>query len=249
MSEYGRQHFKDNRNEILERNKKYREANKEKKAAQDRCYYENNKEKCSKYIKNYYELNKDRLTEYKRQYYTENKTRIREQHKQYYGSNKNKAKERNKCYRESYKEKIAEQNKKYYIANKEKIKERSREYHKLNIDKWNIWKQRRRAKEKELPHELTAEQWGIIKDAFNNRCCYCGKELPLTQDHFIALDNGGEFSVNNIVPACKSCNSSKNNKKFFLWYPKHKHYSKKREKRILEYLKYKNGVQQMTLAL
>lgn len=63
--------------------------------------------------------------------------------------------------------------------------------------------------------ENSAQQ---IKKYFNNRCAYCGKELPLQQDHFIALSKGGEYSKNNIVPSCQSCNGSKGAKEFETWY-------------------------------
>lgn len=102
-----------------------------------------------------------------------------------------------------------------------------------------IKEQKRKALKKSLPHNLTAEQWKAIKKEFNNQCCYCGKkDKKLTQEHFIPLTKGGEYTINNIIPACKSCNSSKNNKDFFDWYPKQPFYSKEREQKILDYLGY-----------
>ena len=109
-----------------------------------------------------------------------------------------------------------------------------------------INEQKRRARVKELPSTLTLGQWNTIKIAFDNRCCYCGKVKPLAQEHFIAVANKGEYSHNNIVPACKSCNSSKRDKDFFEWYSKFKFYSKTREQKILKYLGYKNNIQQLS---
>ena len=72
---------------------------------------------------------------------------------------------------------------------------------------------RRKAKKKDLPATLTIEQWEAIKLAYGNRCAYCGKKetikRPLTQDHVIPISKGGGTTPDNIVPACKSCNSSK----------------------------------------
>jgi|GEM_PF-1216769 len=109
--------------------------------------------------------------------------------------------------------------------------------------------QKRIAKKKNLTATLTPKQWKHIKSKFNNKCCYCGKELTLTQEHFIALNNGGEYTHNNIIPACMHCNSSKQDKDFFEWYPKQEFYSKKREKKILDYLNYdkENKTQQLAL--
>ena len=110
-----------------------------------------------------------------------------------------------------------------------------------------MYTQRRMALKRQLPSTLTTEQWNIIKEAFNNKCCYCNLEKPLTQDHFLALNNGGPYVADNILPACKSCNSSKRDKQFFTWYPKYKHYSSEREQKILAYLGYIKGIQQLSL--
>ena len=109
--------------------------------------------------------------------------------------------------------------------------------------------QRREARKRSLECNLTAKQWLDIKLQFDNKCAYCGKELPLAQEHFLALSKSGEYTVNNIICACKTCNSSKSNKDFFTWYPKYKYYSKKRERFILKFLNYKDGIQQITLAI
>jgi 5-methylcytosine-specific restriction endonuclease McrA len=97
----------------------------------------------------------------------------------------------------------------------------------------------KRAEKKELIHTLTIKQWNEIKEIFNNKCCYCGRERILEQDHFIPLSKGGAYTFNNIVPACKSCNSGKRNNDFFEWYPKQKFYSKEKEGYILKHIKEK----------
>lgn len=40
-------------------------------------------------------------------------------------------------------------------------------------------------------------------------CCYCGNESDLTLDHLIPQFKGGRHSADNLVVACRSCNSSK----------------------------------------
>lgn len=73
-------------------------------------------------------------------------------------------------------------------------------------------------------------------------------EEQLHQEHFIPVSDKGEHTINNIIPACRSCNSSKGNKNFFEWYPDYKHYDKKRENFILEYLNYMDDdAQQLAL--
>jgi len=108
--------------------------------------------------------------------------------------------------------------------------------------------QRRLAIKKQLLSNLTPEQWITVKEKFKGVCCYCGEEKPLTIEHFIPVKNSGELTINNVLPSCLSCNSSKGAKQFFEWYPKQAFYSKKREQKILKYLNYKNEIQQFSLA-
>lgn len=68
---------------------------------------------------------------------------------------------------------------------------------------------KRRALIKELPCDLTAEQWEEIKLEQNYRCAMCGEEKPLTRDHIVPVTKGGGFTKSNIQGLCGSCNSSK----------------------------------------
>jgi 5-methylcytosine-specific restriction endonuclease McrA len=74
-------------------------------------------------------------------------------------------------------------------------------------------------------------------DYFNYECCYCGSTINLEQEHFIPLSLNGGYTKDNIMVACRSCNSSKNNHNFFDWYQRQSYYSKQREIKIIEYLK------------
>lgn len=213
--------------------------------------------KCRKCInqknKQYREANKSALSEYQKKYRENNKERIRERYKQYSHDNKKRILESCKKYRDNNKELISERQKKYYKNNKEYVIKRNYEYDKKNLKNTRarhaIKERKRRARKRILESTLTLSQWEDIKIYFNNRCAYCGEEKPLTKEHFIALLKGGEYTRNNILPVCKSCNSSKQDKSFFTWYPKQSFYSKEREKQILDFLNYKDKIQQLTFAL
>jgi len=147
-------------------------------------------------------------------------------------------------------EKESERKKKYRAENKETVSQKKKQWQLENPEKRRIARHNRRAKARQLPATLTEQQWQIVKEYFHNECAYCGKNGVLEQDHFIALSKGGEYTNNNIIPACPTCNRSKHDKNFHDWYPKQKFYSKKREKSILEYLGYdKQGEQQLALNL
>ena len=69
---------------------------------------------------------------------------------------------------------------------------------------------RRRARLLNAPGAgFTDSEWQEMKRDYGYVCVYCGQKKPLTQDHIVALDDGGAHEAENIVPACKSCNSGK----------------------------------------
>ncbi len=48
-----------------------------------------------------------------------------------------------------------------------------------------------------------------LKMHTSDACCYCGSQSDLTLDHLIPQFRGGKHSADNLVVACRSCNSSK----------------------------------------
>lgn len=70
--------------------------------------------------------------------------------------------------------------------------------------------QRRRKRLAAVDITLTRQQWREILEAHGHKCTYCGG-MPkiLEQDHIIPIIHGGAHSADNVLPACKSCNSSK----------------------------------------
>ena len=68
-----------------------------------------------------------------------------------------------------------------------------------------------------VDHDLTDEQWSAIQEAWEG-CAYCGTGAePLQKDCVLALSRGGRYTLDNIVPACRSCNASKCNDEVTGW--------------------------------
>ena len=109
-----KQHYKNNKEKILEHRKQYYENNREKILEHRKQYRENNKEKILEQAKQWRENNKEKILERAKQYRENNKEKIRETNKQYRENNKEKTRERNKQYRENNREKILEYYSNYY---------------------------------------------------------------------------------------------------------------------------------------
>ncbi len=50
------------------------------------------------------------------------------------------------------------------------------------------------------------------------QCIYCGAKKDLSYDHLIPLSRGGPDIPDNLVMACKSCNSSKGARGLYEWF-------------------------------
>jgi 5-methylcytosine-specific restriction endonuclease McrA len=68
-----------------------------------------------------------------------------------------------------------------------------------------------------VEHDLSDEQWSALKDAWSG-CAYCGATVEsLQRDCVLPLSRGGRYTLDNIVPACRSCNTSKCNDEVTSW--------------------------------
>ncbi|MDZ8172593.1 HNH endonuclease [Microbacterium xanthum] len=64
--------------------------------------------------------------------------------------------------------------------------------------------------------DLTDLQWSAIRVAWG-ACAYCGNQGPLQKDCVIPISRGGRYTLENVVPACRSCNASKCNAEVTGW--------------------------------
>lgn len=229
------EYYIENKKYILEREKKYRINNIEMFKAKEKKYYDENVDTIIKYQQKYRVKNKEKISYNRKLYYENNKEICNKRCREYYENNKNSISLKSKEYREKNKDILKEKNKEYRMKPEVKRSKKISEY------------KRRTLKKKALSF-LTKEQWGNTLKHFNNTCAYCGKQdLNLTLDHFVPLSKGGELSISNVIPCCYSCNASKNNTNFKIWYSKQEFYNKDSENKILDFLKYKDGIQQISI--
>lgn len=76
---------------------------------------------------------------------------------------------------------------------------------------------RRKRRMDRVEHDLSDAQWVALKLAWGG-CAYCAAVgAPLQRDCVLALSRGGRYTLANVVPACRSCNTSKCNDEVTSW--------------------------------
>ena len=82
-------------------------------------------------------------------------------------------------------------------------------YHKANPHVLQVARQRRRARKSGAEGSFSAIEWRELLGIYSHRCAYCGSTGPLQADHATPLSRGGSHYIENIRPACPSCNAKK----------------------------------------
>jgi 5-methylcytosine-specific restriction endonuclease McrA len=74
-----------------------------------------------------------------------------------------------------------------------------------------------------LPNTFTKQDWQRCLEWWNYSCAFCGKQRDfwntIEVEHFIAISSPEcpGTVVGNMLPACKSCNSSKSDRDAEIW--------------------------------
>ncbi len=69
---------------------------------------------------------------------------------------------------------------------------------------------------REIRMSDTISEW-YMERRLEDACVYCGSTENLSADHLIPKSRGGSNSSDNVVVACKSCNSERGNKGVYVW--------------------------------
>jgi 5-methylcytosine-specific restriction endonuclease McrA len=128
-------------------------------------------------------------------------------------------------YQRAYNEVHREQRQRWLESHTAYYPESQRHYRRTHQAQRNLWNKhwrakhpearqldntRRRARLRAVECTLTTAEWRTIKAAYGHRCVYCRKKFKrLTLDHVIPISKGGPHTKENVVPACRRCNSRK----------------------------------------
>lgn len=104
---------------------------------------------------------------------------------------------------------------------------------KLNNKKPSV--SRTEAKSKVRSEKMTPKNLSDRLNLFDGCCAYCGEYLGKNKqiDHVVPISKLGADTLDNIVFACQSCNTSKGNRNFLDWYRSKPFWTQERESKVL----------------
>lgn len=97
----------------------------------------------------------------------------------------------------------------WFEQHSELVRERARRWSREHPAEKAQQRHARRAREMGAPGTWKASEWRALRQSLGDRCAYCGSTQLLTIDHVIPLVRGGSNAIDNLVVACRSCNSRK----------------------------------------
>lgn len=160
----------------------------------------------------YYLDNREEIEKYKKLYYEANRASIYLKNRSWFLSHP----EKTKKYKKKYKHKPESKDKARiwkrmsYWLKPEVYREKARRWAREHLEYGRIRQQIRLSRFRNVVNDYSVEDWENTLEVFGGMCVYCTSSENLCMDHFVPLAKGGPTTKKNIVPACKSCNSSKN---------------------------------------
>lgn len=187
---------------FLEQGRRWREANREK----DRVLKK-------KYAKKARRANPEKFRVKRRQQYQEHGDKDRAYGREYNKTHKEEKRLRAQRYAKEHPNIVKASAERRRIEGRQAID--SRRYNQKHPERVRAQSKQYRARKRGAKrNDLTAAQWEAIKKHYGYRCVYCGRKMQrLTQDHLTPLSQGGDHTLSNIVPACRSCNAKKGPRK------------------------------------
>jgi 5-methylcytosine-specific restriction endonuclease McrA len=183
------------------------------------------------YWRAWYAANEDRQRSRNREYYFANRERIGMRQAEYRAQHREHDRAKSLAYAANHREEARARAKAWYAAHndaafRERERERARKAYATDERRREYvreWRRQNRALHNEYVRiseanrraarndgaGVTRAQWRELVAQHDHRCAYCQRLRPLTIDHRIPLKRGGRHEIENILPACQPCNSSK----------------------------------------
>lgn len=157
----------------------------------------------------------------------DNRERVVAAAKRYVEQNPEKVLAASRRYREANRHRIYDRQKRWQAENLEHHRNYQREYGRRyvleNADKVRLQHANRYASKRSNGGgalKISDYDWSRMLAIYDHRCAYCGSDgygETLHMDHVVPLARGGRHAIGNVVPACPSCNYSKNDRLVTEW--------------------------------
>ncbi len=157
--------------------------------------------------------NADRLLEKDRERRAANPDRIAAVKRAYYVANRERTLARQAAYRSAHLEQKRAADREYYQENRDRRMVYIRDWQRRNPER--VQASRKSTRSRATGTRFTSAEWRDLLIEHGHRCRYCDTPdsvARLTADHAIPLSRGGSNLIENIVPACLSCNDRKGTK-------------------------------------
>lgn len=149
------------------------------------------------------------IAAYKKNWAEKKREHVRANYRRWFAANRDRQLAKMREAHERDPEDTVRRNREWRKANPERFKEQGR-----------ICAIRRRARAAASPGLVpTAEQLADVRWLLGGRCYYCGECAAdrVEVDHVVPIVDGGSVGIENLVPACRACNASKNDKGALEW--------------------------------
>lgn len=111
-----------------------------------------------------------------------------------------------------------EYNRRWRLENADRFREMVKNWRHRNPDKVREFDAKQRRKRRNVAGKHTEVEWRNLLQLCGSMCIYCGDTgVEITKDHVVPISQSGVDDIDNIVPCCRRCNSSKKDNDPTLW--------------------------------
>lgn len=177
------------------------------------------KEQRTAGIKRWRTENADHIKQYSADYYVENREAIAARDKARYEADPAKAQAWATAWKQNNVRRVREYYQIRYWNNPGHYRQLALDYAKEHPIEMAQRQRLRQALIKDAGPLIPQAEWDKLVRRLGNRCVYCRKTFDgdLTMDHVVPLTRQGRNTIGNVVPACRSCNSSKSDSFLIEW--------------------------------
>lgn len=185
-----------------------------------RKYYANHDREIER-MKAWKAAHKDQLRERRVQYDAENSDRIKAYSREYNSRPEVIAQRKDYDSTPERRSAAREHSRRYRDRNPERVKATTREWYRDNYEHVLLYNHAQRAKRRSVDvGDITQETWIDRVEYFGDRCAYCLAAPTVTHiEHMTPISRGGPHALENVVPACPSCNFRKGTKTLLEFLP------------------------------